>query len=156
MSALPTPSQDSVNRWLADFAQAEGLADLQLDERGLIGLQVDSALEIEIEVPPDQGLLYLRAGLLPLPAQEREAVYARLLERNFLLQDCGGAAFAIDSDRAELALSLCQPIGKLDGLDFNNLLRGFIDMALHWQGKLTQELQASSAQQGASTPPWGR
>jgi hypothetical protein len=156
MSALPTPSQDSVNRWLADFAQAEGIADLQLDERGLIGLQVDGALEIEIEVPSDQGLVYLRAGLLPIPAQDRESVYARLLERNFLLQDCGGAAFAIDADRAELALSLCQPIGKIDGLDFANLLRNFIEMALRWQTQLTEEQQATAAQPSSVLPPFGR
>jgi len=156
MSALPAPSQDSVNRWLADFAQAEGIADLQLDERGLIGLQVDSALEIEIEVPSEQGLVYLRAGLLPIPAQDRESVYARLLERNFLLQDCGGAAFAIDADRAELALSLCQPIGKIDGLDFANLLRNFIEMALRWQTQLTEEQQATAAQPSSVLPPFGR
>jgi hypothetical protein len=156
MSALPTPSQDSVNRWLADFAQAEGIADLQLDERGLIGLQVDGALEIEIEVPTDQGLVYLRAGLLPIPAQDRESVYARLLERNFLLQDCGGAAFAIDADRAQLALSLCQPIGKIDGLDFANLLRNFMEMALRWQTQLTEELQATAAQPSSVLPPFGR
>jgi hypothetical protein len=156
MSALPTPSQDSVNHWLADFAQAEGIADLQLDERGLIGLQVDSALEIEIEVPSEQDLVYLRAGLLPIPAQDRESVYARLLERNFLLQDSSGAAFAIDADRAELALSLCQPVSKLDGLDFANLLRNFIDVALRWQAQLTQELQAGLPEDGPAPLPFGR
>ena len=156
MSALPRPSQDSVNRWLADFAQAEGLADLQLDERGLIGLQVDSALEIEIEVPPDQDLVYLRSALMPIPAQDRESVYARLLERNFLLQDSSGAAFAIDADRAQLALSLCQPIGKLDGLDFAHLLRSFIDISLHWQMQLTQGLQAAVPHYSGELPPFGR
>lgn len=156
MSDLPTPSQDSVNRWLADFAEAEGLPGFRLDERGLIGLQVDSSLEIEIEVPSDQGLVYLRAGLLPLPAQDRESVYARLLERNFLLQDCSGAAFAIDADRAQLALSLCQPIGKLDGLDFAHLLRNFIDVSLQTQTQLTQELQADGPQHSGQLLPFGR
>ena len=155
MSAVPTPSQDSVNQWLAQFAQAEGLADLQLDERGLIGLQVDSALEIEIEVPPDQGLLYLRAALLPIPLKDRELVYARLLECNFLLQDSSGAAFAIDADRAQLALSLCQPIRRLDGLDFANILRSFIDISLLWQTQLTQELQAARPQHGSDLLPFG-
>lgn len=156
MSALPTPSQDSVNRWLADFAQAEGLPGLQLDERGLIGLQVDSALEIEIEVPSDHDLVYLRAGLLPIPGQDRESLYARLLERNFLLQDCSGAAFAIDADRAQLALSLCQPIGKLDGLDFAHLLRNFIDISLQTQTQLTQELQADGPPHSGQLLPFGR
>ena len=156
MSASPTPSQDSVNQWLAQFAQAEGLADLQLDERGLIGLQVDSALEIEIEVPPDQDLVYLRSALMPIPAQDRESVYARLLERNFLLQDSSGAAFAIDADRAQLALSLCQPIGKLDGLDCANLLRSFIDISLRWQTQLTEEFQAAGPQYGGDLRPYGR
>lgn len=155
MSTVPTPSQDSVNQWLAQFAQAEGLTDLQLDERGLIGLQVDSALEIEIEVPHDQSLLYLRAALLPIPPQDRELVYARLLERNFLLQDSNGAAFAIDADRAQLALSLCQPIGRLDGLDFANILRSFIDISLLWQTQLTQELQAARPQHGGDLLPFG-
>ncbi|MEI7783601.1 MAG: type III secretion system chaperone [Betaproteobacteria bacterium] len=154
---LPSSNpQDSVNHWLADFAQAEGMVGLQLDERGLIGLQVDNALEIEIEVPGEQGLLYLRAALMPVPAQDRESLYARLLACNFLLQDCNGAAFAIDAERALLALSLCQPVSKLDGLDFANLLRNFIDVALRWQAQLTQELQAGLPDDGPASLPFGR
>lgn len=156
MSASPTPPQDSVNGWLAAFAQAEGLADLQLDERGLIGLQVDAALEIEIEVPLEQDLVYLRSTLMPIPAQDRESVYAWLLKRNFLLQDSGGAAFAIDADRAQLALSLCQPIGRLDALDFANLLRGFINISLRCQAQLIHEFQAAGPQYGGDLLPYSR
>lgn len=137
--------QDLVDLWLAEFAQAEGLSGLRLDARGLAGLKVDDALEVEIEVPGQAPLVYLRAGLAALPHRGREACLARLLARNFLLDESAGAAFGIDPDRDWVTLSLCQPIACLDAMDFANLLRNFIGTALQWQERLVQELQEHEA-----------
>lgn len=130
MSQAPDRPHETVNLWLAEFAQQEGISQLMLDERGLIGLRVDDVLEIEIEVPSEQSQIYLRAGLMPLPEQDRERWYCDLLERNFLLQETGGASFAIDAQRAQVALSFCEPLDRLDAMSFANVLRNFISAAL--------------------------
>ena len=126
----------TVQSWLDALAHQEGITDLRLDERGLLGLQTDSGLQIELEVPAESGLLYLRAGLGELPAQDRESVLTQLMSFNFLLDQAGGATFALDAERQQLALSVCQGLGHLDATDFANLLQGFIAAAVDWQDKI--------------------
>jgi len=152
MSSTALSPQETVNLWLKELASSEGVPELRLDARGLLGLRVDEALEIEIEVPAQEPLMYLRAAVMALPEQGRLACLTRLLERNFLLQDSAGAAFAIDSERNQIALSLRQPLARLDALDFINLLRGFISTALHWQEQLAQECGFDTGLQGDSDP----
>ena len=131
-----SPGQKTVAAWLGQWVAVEGSDPWVLDERGMLGLQTDQGLHIELEVPADGGVLFLRAALGPLPQQDGEAVYAKLLALNFLQQQAGGASFAIDEEQHQLALSICQGIAHLDGTDFENLLRGFVSAAVDWHDKV--------------------
>ena len=131
-----TPAQQAVAGWLGQWVAVEGSDPWVLDERGMLGLQTDQGLQIELEVPAEGALLFLRAALGPLPQHDPEAVYAKLLALNFLQQQAGGASFAIDEEQHHLALSLCQGIAHLDGTDFANLLSGFIAAAVDWHDKV--------------------
>lgn len=129
-----------VSDWLSAFAMNEGLPDLRLDERGLLGLLVDESLHIEVEVPAQAPLVYLRAALVDLPQHDRERTCLRLLERNLVFENTGGAAFAIDTLRNQICLSLSQPMARLDAVDFGNLLGGFISTARTCAQQLQAEL----------------
>ena len=131
-----TPAQQTVAGWLGQWVAVEGSDPWVLDERGMLGLQTDQGLQIELEVPAEGELLFLRAALGPLPQHDPEAVYAKLLALKFLQQQAGGASFAIDEEQHHLALSLCQGIAHLDGTDFANLLRGFVAAAVDWHDKV--------------------
>lgn len=132
-----SPGQQAVQAWLSELALTDGAGPLGLDERGLLGLQTDQGLQVELEVPAEGDLLFLRANVGPLPQLHAEAVYAKLLSLNFMPLFAGGASFAIDAEQQQLALSLCQGIGHLDATDFANLLRGFIAASVDWQEKVT-------------------
>lgn len=140
-----SPAQLMVQAWLAEMARLEESGPWTLDERGLLGLQTDQGLQIELEVPADADLLYLRAPLGPLPQQDRESVFEKLLALNFQPDQAGGASFAIDAEQHQLALSLCQGIRHLDATDFANLLRSFIAAVVDWRSALADPRQAGLA-----------
>lgn len=145
----------TVNAWLAKLDTLDGSGPLQLDDRGLLGLQTDSGLQIELEVCSEPPWLYLRAALRPLPTNEREAWYGFLLGRNFLCQSTGGAAFAIDAEHQQLALTWCQPLALLDAQGFADALMGFIDQAIAWSARLDQGLPAELDTPQADLPITG-
>jgi hypothetical protein len=133
-------ARSTVNAWLAQWEALQGPGALQLDERGLLGLQTDSGLQIELEVPEAPAWLYLRAALRRVPEHGREAWYGFLLARNFLCQSTGGAVFALDAEQQQLALTWCQPVALLDAQAFSEAVMGFIDQALHWSEALAHGL----------------
>ena len=125
---------------------SEGLAllggeldiDLDLSEDGVCGLFLEDGLECVIEVGPDDGPLFLYAQLVPVPAQDREALFEEALSLNLFGLETGAASIAYDRDTAALMLCYQCPIAEFAPEQVAGLIVAFIERADQLRSRLQQ------------------
>ncbi len=128
--------QDKINGYIQRFGKSVGVDLEPLDEAGYSQIGRGSAL-VGINVFEAQGLFYLLAPIMPVPAGGDDKLFRRLLELNF--RDTSEAAFAIDRARGEICVRLSR---GLDGLDYEEFVRAVTivsGVADEWDDKLKVE-----------------
>jgi hypothetical protein len=155
-----TSSQGIFAQFIAALARQTGI-DLQIDENDACALVFDD-IPVTLQYFRNDGriLFYGILGEIPSDAAARQALYARLLEANFLFHKTGGATLAVNESagvvtfqQAELALALSEA-------DFLNLLESWVQLAAYWRGVCLTDipvLQGSdSSAEDSSAPGWMR
>ncbi|MAQ17306.1 MAG: Tir chaperone family protein [Sandaracinus sp.] len=124
-----------VNDYLRRFADSVDIEVRPLDEDGYTEIRKGSA-EVGVNVLEEHGVLLLLSRMMDVPREDRETLYRRLLELNFLVTS--DAAFAIDRDRDAIYLRAHRRLGGLDFEEFEDLLVKTATTADEWDDRLEQ------------------
>ncbi|MFZ4115724.1 MAG: type III secretion system chaperone [Chthoniobacterales bacterium] len=127
---------------LRDLGASVGLPDLKPSDDGLCSLRFDDRVTIDLECNEETGALIFSSIVGTLLPYQTEKLYPELLEANLLWAGTGGATLGVDP--ATLSVFMCYQ-EKIDGMEFlrfQELLKGFSDVALFWNKRL-QDGEAS-------------
>ncbi len=73
-----------------------------------------------------------------VPPNQEEKVYIELLEANLLWTGTGGATLGVDPKTASIFMCYQEKVEGMQFLRFQELLKGFSDMALSWNKSLKE------------------
>lgn len=134
----------TVNQWLAQLGDV-GAQGLVLDPDGRLALELDDASLLQIELDPEQPVLYLHTDLLTLSEPDlRPALLERAMRLNLHTLATGGATLGLDDARGVLVMSIMRSLGELDPDRFLMLLDGFTRIAPQLRAEL-RALEPSGA-----------
>jgi hypothetical protein len=131
-----TDARAMVNAYIARFGERAGSKLDPLDESGYTLIRKGSA-SVGINVLEDHGVLLFVAPVMPVPLTGRETLFKKLLELSFL--QTSDAAFAIDSQRDEIAVRALRRLSGLDYEEFEDLLDTVGKVADEWDDVLKAE-----------------
>lgn len=120
---------------LAELGHRMGL-NVALDEQGVCRLVFDERFAVDIEASPDNDTVHLYSVLCPVPPENKEPFYERLLAANLFGGDTGGAWFALDGVHGEVVLNRTVKMTNTDYQDFADLLEAFVAHLESWSDKL--------------------
>ncbi len=131
-------SAQYINGLLHHLGEQLELEDLELDETGFCGLELeDLNLQINMELVDEADLFCLHTDLGEYYPREQDSLFPMLLEANLYHQQTDGATLAIDSQRNQVVLCLTRAIQELrDYPQFEKLVQGFIESSSQWAEKL--------------------
>jgi hypothetical protein len=107
-----------VAEYIQRFSELIGVEIAPLDEDGFTQVSRGSAT-VGINVVEQKGFILFLAPIMEVPEKNREALYRKLLELNYLATEDG--AFGIDQESGKVYL---RALRSLEGLDFEE----FVDM----------------------------
>ena len=107
-----------VAEYIQRFSELIGVAIAPLDEDGFTQVSRGSAT-VGINVVEQKGFILFLAPIMEVPEKNKEALYRKLLELNYLATEDG--AFAIDEETGKVYL---RALRSLEALDFEE----FVDM----------------------------
>jgi hypothetical protein len=107
-----------VAEYIQRFSELIGVEIAPLDEDGFTQVSRGSAT-VGINVVEQKGFILFLAPIMEVPEKNREALYRKLLELNYLATEDG--AFGIDQETGKVYL---RALRSLEGLDFEE----FVDM----------------------------
>jgi len=125
---------DQVLQALATALAAPGLG---FDAQGCARLRVDDRLDVNFE-RSEGHLIHVYCSLGPLPTDQREALFERLLCANLFGTETGGATLAIDPAFGEVVL--CTDVGN-HGWTTELIaarVERFVEAALDWQARFAE------------------
>ncbi|HAO32696.1 MAG TPA: hypothetical protein DCQ84_07070 [Candidatus Competibacteraceae bacterium] len=120
---------------LAELGQQMGLP-ITLNEQGVCRLVFDQRFTVDIEASADRDTVHLYSVLCPIPPEDRESFYERLLEANLFGGGTGGAWFAVDALHNEVLLNRALTMANTDYQDFVGILESFVNHLESWEGKI--------------------
>ena len=129
---------------LAELGHQMGL-NVTLNDEGVCRLVFDDRFSVDVEASPDNDAVHLYSVLCPIPPENKEPFYERLLEANLFGGDTGGAWFALDGVHGEVVLNRTVKMTNTDYRDFADLLEAFVNHLEAWSDKLADgELNEST------------
>lgn len=144
-------SNESFNNLLQELGKNVGLPDLKANEEGLCSLRFDDRVTIDLEANKETGALIYSSIVATLVPHQTEQFYPELLEANLLWVGTGGATLGVDP--ATLSVFICYQ-EKLEGLEFirfQDLLKGFSDVAIFWNKRIQDGTNIHEKPPGASS-----
>lgn len=128
-----------VHDFLAELGQKMGLPQLGLDEDNCCRLVFDETIPVDFEYVESDKVLHLSSAVAPLPIQNKERFYEKLLRANLFGVETGGASFALNAVDSDIILFRSCDIENLDFTDACLILENFIQAAEAWKEKLHDE-----------------
>lgn len=111
---------ETVNEYIRRFGRSVGVDLHPLDASGYTDVRHGS-LVIGINAFVEKDVLLILVRMCKVPETQREALYRKLLELNFL--STRSCSFAIDSQRELVYLRAMRPLDGLDYQEFVDLLK---------------------------------
>ena len=128
-----------------------GLPELQANKEGLCSLRFDDRITIDMEFSGDKGALILSSIVGTLTPHHSKDFYAQLLEANLLWSGTGGGTLGVDPATKSVFLCYQEKMKGLEFLRFQELLKGFSNVALFWNQHLEQSSDAKKKSAPAKT-----
>jgi hypothetical protein len=127
-----------IERFSAKVSEAAGqeIRFDPLDADGYTSVSRGSA-HIGINVIEDQGILFFLARIMPVPRENREALYRKLLEINYFATSDG--AFAVERETDTVYLRALRSLAGLDYEEFEDMLHTVASVADEWDDRLIEE-----------------
>jgi len=140
-----------IDGFLRHTSRDLGGLELQLNEEGCCAFRYDS-ITIVLDVPANVGIFCLYTkGLVPfVPPHQRNELYQRALELNFLQGDTRGGCLSIrrqcagttnrggitNGNKGEIMFSYTDRVTEISSRDFSNILLNFVETSVALRDKL--------------------
>lgn len=124
-----------VNGYLERFGKAVQMPIDPLDEGGYTDVRHGS-LVIGINAVVEHGVLLILARMGRVPEINKQRLYRKLLELNFLAT--GACSFAIDDEREAVYLRALRPLAGMDYTEFADLMENAAAVATRLRGRLPE------------------
>jgi len=125
------------NHLLQDLGKSVGLSELQASKEGLCSLRFDDRITVDMECSQDKGVLIFSSIVGALLPEQSKDFHPQLLEANLLWSGTGGATLGVDPVTQSVFLCYQEKMKDLKFLRFQELLKGFSNVALFWNQHLT-------------------
>ena len=136
---------------LSELAARLGVNELNLDDNNICRLVFDERLVVDLEPSTDGKLVHLTGVAGAVPADATAHFFRKLLVANFLGQQTGEAALAVDEFNNEVVLGQRIALDVLDVNSFVNRLEEFVNRLESWMDALAKDAVASEVE--TSSPP---
>jgi hypothetical protein len=127
-----------VAEYIQRFSELIGVPIAPLDQDGFTQVARGSAT-VGINVVEQKGFILFLAPIMEVPPQNREALYRKLLELNYLATEDG--AFAIDKDSGRVYLRALRSLEALDFEEFVDMLDTVARVADEYDDQLRAEFR---------------
>jgi Tir chaperone protein (CesT) family len=124
-----------VNEYLQRFGERVAVHIAPLDNGGFTDVRF-GALVIGVNAVVEHGVLLILVRMGPVPEVNKQRLYRKLLELNFLAT--GACSFAIDDQREAVYLRAMRPLAGLDYIDFASLMENTAAVAARLRGRLPE------------------
>jgi hypothetical protein len=131
---------------LKELGANVGLADLKPNNDGLCSLRFDDRVTIDLEYHEESTSLIFSSIIGTLLTHQTEKIYPDLLEANLLWAGTGGATLGVDPVTLSAFLCYQERIEEMDFVRFQDLLKGFSDVAIFWNKRLQEEPSPDSSE----------
>ena len=138
-------SMERFQNLLKELGVNVGLADLKPNNDGLCSLRFDDRVTIDLEYHEESTSLIFSSIIGTLLAHQTEKIYPDLLEANLLWAGTGGATLGVDPVTLSAFLCYKERIEEMDFVRFQDLLKGFSDVAIFWNKRLQEEPSPDSS-----------
>lgn len=101
------------------------------------------AFTVHVGYFEERGMLMLHAGIALIPSQEKQSLYAKLLQANTMFSETDGMTLGIDPDEHIVTLQLAWPMHALDNEGFHVIFDNFVFLAAAWMQKLAPGIPAA-------------
>lgn len=118
-------SSATVNQWLQTVGAAIG-QPLELDERGLLALELQSGLVCTVELDSAAEVLTFHSDLLSFYAEQMNALSEYALEKNLYCLGSYGITLGLDKVRLTMVASTSLPLSALTEESFLIFFERFI------------------------------
>lgn len=126
------------NKLLKDLGTNIGYADLQANSKGLCSLRFDDRLTIDLECDEKRDILLLSSLIGIIKDQQKEKIYAEMLEANLLWAGTGGATLGVDPGTLTVFLCHQQRLQGMSFPEFQKLVKEFSSTSLYWNKRLLE------------------
>jgi len=130
-----------LQEWLGELGRDVGIPDIGLDENNYCAVILDGYIVVSLHFEEDTGELIFYTHLCALPHQNRESIYAMLLEGNYFWRETGGATLSIDREGNTVLLAYATPVAVMNSKGFRKSLGYFADTCGRWLTWLEEALQ---------------
>lgn len=122
---------------LQDVCEANDIEEFGLDDYGVCGLEFRESLYINIALHSNTTELIMYTPLGEVTEENREDIFAELLQANLFPRNPGAFCFAI-ANFDTVILTARLPLVGLDAKAFQDVLEPFLDLAETWQERLLE------------------
>ena len=143
-------SSQHFNHLLKDLGKSVGLSELQASKEGLCSLRFDDRITVDMECSQGKGVLIFSSIVGALLPEQSKDFHLQLLEANLLWSGTGGATLGVDPTTQTVFLCYQEKIEDLDFLRFQDLLKGFSNVAPFWNQHLTPATDAKKKKSSTS------
>ena len=142
---------DILNNLLGEFGTAIGMPELELDEENRCNLTFDE-VAVSFELSPDEASVYLYSYLGDVAGNDSKAVFAALLDANYLFRGTLGATMGVDEVSGRVVIIRSEDLSTLRLSRFQSLVEEFVNLAELWQNRPV-EFPAQTAQESPPATP---
>lgn len=142
---------DILNNLLGEFGSSIGMPELELDEENRCNLMFDE-VAVSFELSPDEASVYLYSYLGDVVSDDSKAVFAALLDANYIFRGTMGATMGVDEASGRVVMIRSEDLSALRLSRFQSLVEEFVNLAELWQNKLA-DFPAETTQQSPPATP---
>lgn len=128
-------SMQSMQNLLCEFGASVGIPSLALDEDNRCNLVFDD-IAVSFELSKAEESFYLYSYLGDAPGENREKVYAMLLDANYIFRHTRGATLGMEDASKKIILIREYRLERMRLADFESLVEEFVNLAEYWKQKI--------------------
>lgn len=139
-------TEHPVDQWVSDLGRHYDIADLRLNDQGIMALSIGDGLSVHMQAIADTRTVVFYASVVQMNEPLRPELLVSMLQANRFWHETGGATLSLD-DRQPPRAILAQPL-RFQDLDSPKLIEAFENFAGALQAMnewLARETQATGS-----------
>jgi len=139
-------TEHPVDQWVSDLGRHYDIADLRLNDQGIMALSIGDGLSVHMQAIADTRTVVFYASVVQMNEPLRPELLVSMLQANRFWLETGGATLSLD-DRQPPRAILAQPL-RFQDLDSPKLIEAFENFAGALQAMhewLARETQATGS-----------